>query len=389
MDPQQEKELMPSVLLEITSQNYLSQTSKKSILIYLAFCLATSCALVSFFFVSISISKQATALIRPSTEISTVRSLVNGRIKESFIKENQFVKKGDLLCMIESEPLIEKEKFLTVKKQDIENFISDLRQLTSTPKASGITTALYRQAYRSHQQKLAEADTHLSKTKTDYNRNLKLHNERVIADVEFENFKFEFDKAQNELELLKQNQLSQWQNDLRAYERELQDIESQLAQLRKEKENLVIKAPVTGNIQNLAGIYQGSAVFTNQDIAQISPATNLIVEAYINPNDIGFIRSGMSARFQVDAFNYNQWGLASGRVMEISNDVHFINEKPVFKVKCQLDKEYLQLKNGYKGYLKKGMTLQARFMVTERTLWQLLYDKADDWLNPNTFITQN
>lgn len=46
-------------------------------------------------------------------------------------------------------------------------------------------------------------------------------------------------------------------------------------------------------------------------------------------------------------------------------------------------------KNGYKGYLKKGMTLQARFIITERTLWQLLYDKVDDWINPATYHTNN
>lgn len=381
--------LMPATVSEITSQYYLSHISKKSLLIYHLFCLAVVGALVSLYFISISVSKQASAVIRPATEISPIRSLVNGRIKESFIKENQLVNQGDVLCTVESEVLIEKEKFLAAKKQDIENFINDLRQLTSTLKAPGITTALYRQAYRSHKQKLTEAQTHLSKTKTDYYRNLKLHNEKVIADVEFENFKFEYDKAQNEVELLKQNQLGQWQNDLRTYEKEFLDIESQLAQLQKEKENLVIKAPVGGNIQNLTGIYPGSAVFTNQDIAQISPDTNLIVEAYVNPNDIGLLRANMPVRFQVNAFNYNQWGLASGKVMEISNDIHVINDKPVFKIKCLLDKEYLQLKNGYKGYLKKGMTLQARFMVTERTLWQLLYDKVDDWVNPNTFIMQN
>jgi len=28
------------------------------------------------------------------------------------------------------------------------------------------------------------------------------------------------------------------------------------------------------------------------------------------------------------------------------------------------------------------MSLQARFIVTERTLWQLIYDNVDDWLNP-------
>jgi HlyD family secretion protein len=28
------------------------------------------------------------------------------------------------------------------------------------------------------------------------------------------------------------------------------------------------------------------------------------------------------------------------------------------------------------------MTLRARFIVAERSLWQLLYDKVDDWMNP-------
>ncbi|GHT22645.1 hypothetical protein AGMMS4957_13110 [Bacteroidia bacterium] len=42
----------------------------------------------------------------------------------------------------------------------------------------------------------------------------------------------------------------------------------------------------------------------------------------------------------------------------------------------------LQLKNGYKGNLKKGMTLTGRFYLTDRSLWQLLFDKVDNWVNP-------
>jgi HlyD family secretion protein len=93
----------------------------------------------------------------------------------------------------------------------------------------------------------------------------------------------------------------------------------------------------------------------------------------------------MPVRFQVNAFNYNQWGLAYGKITALPNDIQIVDGKPVFKVKCSLDLEYLELKNGYKGYLKKGMTLQAHFIVTQRTLWQLLYDKIDDWMNPNTY----
>jgi HlyD family secretion protein len=30
------------------------------------------------------------------------------------------------------------------------------------------------------------------------------------------------------------------------------------------------------------------------------------------------------------------------------------------------------------------MTFKARFIVTERTLFQLLFEKVDNWLNPAT-----
>ncbi|MFM7431195.1 MAG: secretion protein HlyD, partial [Flammeovirgaceae bacterium] len=86
---------------------------------------------------------------------------------------------------------------------------------------------------------------------------------------------------------------------------------------------------------------------------------------------------------QVDAFNYNQWGMATCKVIAVPQDIKLIDNKPVFEVRCSLYKDFLQLKSGYKGFLKKGMTLQARFIVTERSLWQLLYDKIAEWVNPN------
>jgi hypothetical protein len=54
----------------------------------------------------------------------------------------------------------------------------------------------------------------------------------------------------------------------------------------------------------------------------------------------------------------------------------------VFKVRSSLDQSFLALKNGYRGELKKGLTVTARFRVTKRTLAQLLFDKTDNWLNP-------
>lgn len=65
---------------------------------------------------------------------------------------------------------------------------------------------------------------------------------------------------------------------------------------------------------------------------------------------------------------------------------------PLFRVRCSLDQTYLELQNGFRGDIKKGMTFQARFIVSRRSLFQLLYDKVDDWLNPtwagNEFTTR-
>ena len=372
---------------EFVTQGYISEISNGSKIIYIIIILTlliTGCCLP---FIKVTISVKSRALIRPSAEISSIRSLINGRVKQSFITENKLVEKGEILFLIESEMMEEREKLLLTKINENKLFISDFKNLLAkTPEISLIQTPMLRQSLFSYMQRTQESATRNNKVQADYNRNLKLHNEAVIADAEFENFTFELNKAKNELELVRQNQLGQWQNELRGLERELLDLEGQLTQVQKEKENLIIKAPVSGNVQNLTGIYEGSMVFSNQDLAKISPDTSLIVESFVNPNDIGLLQVSMPVRFQVDAFNYNQWGLAKGKVLEISNDIHIINEKPVFRVKCLLQKDYLQLKNGYKGYLKKGMNLQARFMVTERTLWQLLYDKVDDWINPNTFV---
>ena len=111
------------------------------------------------------------------------------------------------------------------------------------------------------------------------------------------------------------------------------------------------------------------------------------------PKDIGYIKIGQEVRMQVDAFNYNEWGIISGKVVEIFNDITLINSQegtlPYCKVICSIDNPYLTLKDGYRGELKRGMTMNCRFMLTKRTIFQLLYDRVDDWINPNRNNTKN
>ena len=314
---------------------------------------------------------------------SSVHCAFNGHIKHSFLRENQFVKSGDTLYTIETEALNVRQEYLLNKLNEIKEIIVDLKAVTSTSaEEKHLHSALIQQSWVTYLQKMVDANTQLKKAETDYRRNLNLHNGKVIADAEFETYTFELDRARNEVALVRKTQMSQWQTELINYERDLRSVESELAGLETEIKSMIVRSPISGTVQGLTGIYPGSVVYVGQELAQISPDSDLIVEAYVSPNHIGLLHNGMQVRFLIDAFNYNQWGFGQGKVIDISDDIHIVNDKPVFRIRCSLDRNYLQLKNGYKGILKKGMSLQARFIVTERTLWQLIYDNVDDWLNP-------
>lgn len=159
-------------------------------------------------------------------------------------------------------------------------------------------------------------------------------------------------------------------------------MESQITRLEKDKTQYFILAPISGNIVQYAGVREGNFITAGQTLAQIASDNNLLVECYISPTDIGYIREGQDVNIQIDAFDYRQWGLLHGKVIEIVSDIINIENQPFFKVKCSINKNYMELKNGYKGSLKKGMTLTGRFTLTERSLANLLFDKVDNWMNP-------
>ena len=207
----------------------------------------------------------------------------------------------------------------------------------------------------------------------------------LIVTTRYARFR-QFQVEKNKYTSVRAEQLTVWQEKQKETIRNLEEFAARMEQLKKEKEQYCLKAPIAGTIISYTGIKEGNFIAPNQPIARITPNNDLLVECFVTPNDIGLIEQGMQATFQFHAFNYNLWGVATGKVNEISSNVINVNNSPYFRVRCRLDQSFLKLKNGYQGNLKKGMTLTGRFQVAERSLFQLLYDKADNWLNPKRKI---
>lgn len=383
------KQIFPKEIIENTLEVHQFKHTNKSKIIYSIILLTLISALISLPFINVTIYNTSQGLIRPDKERILLESSNSGKVIFHQLKNNLQVKKGDTLLLINNLSITQKINTTASLISEAKNFVEDLKLLSSQKRiANKLQSLKYKQEFNFYQQKLSELNTRFQKIKEDYNRNQKLFDKGVIAKVELNNSKLEYDLALNAIYQYKKQQNSSWQAALVNQKNQLKELENNQVQLEETNNFSVIKAPVSGTLLNVKGVEKGSFIQNGTQLAEISPKSDLIVECYINPIDIGLIKKENKVNFQVSAFNYNQWGLANGKIKEIGNDVQMINNTPMFKVLCSLDQNFLQLKNGFKGQLKKGMFVNARFELTERSLFDLLYDKIDDWLNPTNQIAK-
>ncbi len=336
-------------------------------------------------FVFLDIYTSSRGILKSEKERNQISTLYSGKIKAFYIKENQSVKLGDTLLVIDNTIGKEKLSLLTGQLEEAKQFINDLTYLSNTEKPSqdSLHSFQYQKQYLQYLQKLRELETRKTKARRDFIRQRKLYKKAVISKVEFEDSKFSFDLASNEFKHFTRQQLNQWQSELTEQNNKAKELQSNLLQYKEEQNNYIITASINGTIQNLKGIDVNNFITAGSIIAEISPDTDLIAECYVTPSDIGLLKTKNKVKFQIDAFNYNQWGMATGEIAKISKDITLIDNIPLFKVICSIDQKQLELKNGFEGSLKKGMTLNARFFIANRSAFDLLYDKVDDWFNPS------
>lgn len=363
---------------------YLPRVSVRSQIIYMTVLAVILITLLALPLIYVDVSVQATGLVRPVSERSEVKATTGAIVEKVLVKEWESVRQGQPLFQLQSEALNTKQRLLDQQRQEKQSFVKDLQQLTtkSWKAVSGLTAPLYRQQYTQFRAIVEESWHAQEKLKREYLTSQSLYEQKVIARLEYEDALYAHKASMARYNSLVEQQRSNWQTDLTQSLRDLTGLEAEAEQLREQQSLYVLKAPVAGTASQLAGRYAGSYVQPGDVLAVVSPDSTLIVESYVSSKDIGLVQPGQPIRLQVDAFDYNQWGLLTGKVLDIANDFTLSEGQPVFKVRCQLDRNYLSLPNGYQGQLKKGMTVLTRFKVSRRSLFQLLYDKTDDWLNP-------
>ena len=376
--------IFPAEMMQDSAYSWLPKVQPKSQIIYTLVLGAIVAALLAAILIKVDVSVNVPGIVRPLTEKSELRSLTSASIATVLVKEGDHVKEGQLLLSLRQDVTNDKLDQTGFELSQRETHMHDLALLAKGGGPSRLYSNLYKQQYIGFQATLAEKRSVLDKLKSDYQMYSKLYDEKVIAKKEYLEKKYAYEQSKAVYQAAIAAQNSQWQQELERLRLESRQLQAGKKQLQKEKDLLEIRAPVSGTVQQFGGRYAGGPVQSGEVLGFISPDSGMVAEVYVSPQDIGYIYAGMPVKCQVDAFNYNSWGILPGKVQSVDNDFTLVNNVPVFKVKCTLDKNHLQLSNGVKGYLKKGMTMQCRFILARRGLLQLLYERADSWLNPHS-----
>lgn len=362
-------------------ENLSAKNKTKSISIYLIVVLALITVIACLPIIEVDISSQSRGVVRAKQDNVSLNTIVSGKITAVHIKNNQLVSLGDTLLIITQDKL-QTQKALndTLFATNI-LFLKDINWLLEG-KRDSLKTTIAKESYNSFTAQKRELQQRIAQAQTNYSRYKKLYDKEVIAKAEFETHDYELKTAKQAKWVFVKQQQSQWETQKRELKERLTTIESTIENIEAEAKNYLLTAPISGTLENVLGLQIGSFINASQVIATISPNSNLIVENTVSPNDIGLLKIGQTVKFQLDAFNYNQWGMINGKVIEIDKNITMQNNTAFFKVRCSLDTKTLQLKNGYTTNISKGMTLTTRYFITRRSLYDLLFDKVDDWFNP-------
>ena len=218
---------------------------------------------------------------------------------------------------------------------------------------------------------LAQSEARLSKAKIDYDRNAKLHKDKVISDADFDQFVSAYTVAKQDLEAAKAN--------VNAANYNVRSSQSTLKEAKTNLTKTTIYAPQSGIISKLNVELGERVVGTSQmagtEMLRIANLNKMEVRVNVNENDITRVSIGDTVLIDVDAFSSSERKFkgvvyeiassanSSGTASAVSNDA--VTE---FEVKIRvLRSSYADLIKGKLSYpLKPGMTASVEILTNRK-----------------------
>lgn len=269
-----------------------------------------------------------------------VEAAVDGRVEEVHVALGQEVARGDLLALLDVQPL-------SLARSDAEQEIASLtRDVAALEQEIVALEAAHVAARVAREREIAEAraehgglleEAQLATRTAERADALRTRGVTPESDVEqarsleqqvearLSARAHRIERLVSEKKRADLEQLAQIQR----LQREVSQRQGQIAQARLLVERLDhdielrhVRAPVAGRIGELATLAQGAMVAAGERVATVVPPGQIGIVAFFAPGDaVGRIRPGQRARLRLDGYPWTQYGGLAAVVSSVGNEV--------------------------------------------------------------------
>jgi len=111
--------------------------------------------------------------------------------------------------------------------------------------------------------------------------------------------------------------------ELSNLERKIAQVQESLSRATNQVVRTEIRSPIDGVVQSVRHHTIGGVVRPGEPLMEIVPTQEkLVVEARLNPTDIGYVRVGQATTVKISTYDFSRYGGLVGRVVSISPDSH-------------------------------------------------------------------
>ncbi len=331
----------------------------------------------------------------PSSREQVVQSLDPGIITEILVKEGDIVEKGQVLLKLDDTRSSAVLRESEAKVQNLEAMIARLKaeaygkELSFPKNVSNELRQREHAAYIARRRAVTDAVSSLTASKAALDKEIEITApmvaQGVVSEVELLRMRRQSSELTLQITERRNRYMADANNELVQAESELAQAKENMAMRADPVDRSQIRAPMRGIVKDIQINTVGGVVNVGQDIMQIVPLDDkLLVEAYIRPQDVAFIRPGLPAVVKVSAYDYSIYGGLNGKVTLISpdtvsnsmqnraNDLKLDPNQVYYRILVQTTSNSLKDKNGKEMPIIPGMVATVDVKTGEKTVFQYL-----------------
>ncbi|MVT07329.1 efflux RND transporter periplasmic adaptor subunit [Chitinophaga tropicalis] len=233
-----------------------------------------------------------TAVVLP---LKTIRldAIVGGYVSQKYLEGGSMVKRGDSILRLENQNLM--MDFVN-HETEIYRLINELQNTRQSLKQNRFTM----------QQTVASLDYQIEQAKDLYDRTKQLVDEKIVSRQEFNKNKIEYERLVKQRQIEIESQQFQEENariQIERLESTIQRTQRNLQMMKDNLNNLVLKAPIDGQLSSVDAEVGGS-ITAGQNIGQIDDLNGFKMRAEVDEHYVARVFAGLKASFEFNGKTY-------------------------------------------------------------------------------------